>query len=147
MNLPLSLLFSEGEWHRGQGLGFQMSIRVVTLLAVLVVSVLLTRAYIRRRGSFLKNLQGPASSSFILGHEHDIRYQAEVGDCEFKWARQYGAVWRQSGRLGGDCLAIADPKAMQYVFHTSGYHFVKPRAALKLIELVFGQGIFWAQGS
>jgi hypothetical protein len=67
MNLPFSLLFSEAEWHRGQGLGFQMSIRVVTLLAVLIVSVLLTRAYIRRRGSFLKNLQGPASSSFILG--------------------------------------------------------------------------------
>jgi hypothetical protein len=67
MDLPLSLSFLKADWHRGKGLGFQTGIRVVTLLAVLAVSVLLTRAYIRRRSSFLRNLQGPASSSFILG--------------------------------------------------------------------------------
>jgi hypothetical protein len=36
----------------------------------------------------------------VAGNERDIQYQVEVGDCEFKWARQYGAVWRQSGCLG-----------------------------------------------
>ena len=30
----------------------------------------------------------------------DVRYQKEVGDCEFKWVREYGNVWRQHGCLG-----------------------------------------------
>ncbi|KAI0284851.1 cytochrome P450 [Russula brevipes] len=125
-----------------------MGIQVATqfLLAVLVVSVLLTCAYIRRRSSFLRNLQGPASSSFILGNEREIRYQVEVGDCEFKWARQYGAVWRQSGCLGRDRLVVADPKALRHIFHTSGYNFGRPKDALKMTELIFGKGISWAQG-
>jgi hypothetical protein len=67
MNFPLTLSFLKADWHRGEGFGFQMDIRVATLLVVLVISVFLTRAYIRRRSSFLRNLQGPASSSFLLG--------------------------------------------------------------------------------
>jgi hypothetical protein len=63
MNLSQSLSHFKGEWHRGIGTGFQ----VVTLLITLVASLLLTRAYIRRRNSVLQSLQGPPSSSFIFG--------------------------------------------------------------------------------
>jgi len=132
------------EWHRGIGPGFS----VATLLITIVVPVLLTRAlaYIRRRNSVIRNLQGPPPSSFIFGSEVDAIHQNEVGDWGFKCARQYGAVWYQSGCLGRDRLVVADPKALQYIFHTTGYHFVKPKDVLKTIELIFGGGIVWAHG-
>jgi len=44
-----------------------MNVQLATLLAALVVSVLLIRAYIRRRGSVLRSVQGPPPSSFIFG--------------------------------------------------------------------------------
>jgi len=44
-------------------------------------------------------------------------------------------------------LVVADPKALQYILHTTGYHFVKPKDVLKTIELIFGGGIVWAHGS
>lgn len=41
---------------------------------------------------------------------------------------------------------VADPKALQYIFHTSGYHFVKTAETLKTTELLLGRGIVWAHG-
>jgi len=62
MNLPPSLSGLKVEWHWSIGPGSS----VAPLLAALV-TVLLTRAYIQRRNSVLKSLQGPPSSSFIFG--------------------------------------------------------------------------------
>ena len=28
------------------------------------------------------------------GHERQIRAQAQVGDLDFQWIQEYGAVWR-----------------------------------------------------
>lgn len=42
----------------------------------------------------------PAHSHCGIGNDVDLRHQNEVGDCEFKWARQYGSAWRQRGCLG-----------------------------------------------
>ena len=102
----------------------------------------------------------------ISGNEGDIRYQNEVGDREFDWMRKYGSAWRRRGPLGvsffkdrmkpslfytGLCskvdhLSLADPKALQYVLHTSGYHFPKGREVTQNIKLIVGQGIVWAHG-
>jgi hypothetical protein len=49
------------------GPGLQMNVQLAPLLPALVVSVLLIRTYIRRRGSALRSVQGPPSSSFIFG--------------------------------------------------------------------------------
>ena len=93
------------------------------------VAAFITYTYIRRRNSFLSQLQGPKSHSFwigeyqkywfcasatscvtttlilppwptVLGNEGDIYYQNEVGDCEFGWVQQYGSAWRRRGCLG-----------------------------------------------
>lgn len=100
------------------------------------------------------------------GNESDIRYQNEVGDKEFEWMRKYGSAWRRSGPLGVsslegrmkpslsyaemyskvDHLSLADPKALQYVLHTSGYHFPKGREIRQNIKMIVGQGIVWAHG-
>jgi hypothetical protein len=67
-------------------------------------------------------------------------FQSQVGQADFKYRRQYGDVVRIKGAFGvsrkqawpvdeslfielfhqEDRLLISDPKAMQYIFHTSG---------------------------
>jgi hypothetical protein len=37
---------------------------------------------------------------WFSGNESDIRYQNEVGDCEFKWMREYGSAWCRAGCFG-----------------------------------------------
>jgi len=43
-------------------------------------------------------------------------------------------------------LSLADPKALQHVLHTSGYHYPKGREATQSIKLIVGEGIIWAHG-
>jgi cytochrome P450 len=46
-----------------------------------------------------------------------------------------------------DHLSLADPKALQYILHTSGYRFPKGREANQFIKLIVGPGIGWAHGT
>ena len=62
MNPAPSLSHLMLEWHRGIGPGSSVAILLAT-----GVLMLLTRAYIRRRNSVIRSLQGPPSSSFIFG--------------------------------------------------------------------------------
>ncbi|KAI0263459.1 cytochrome P450 [Gloeopeniophorella convolvens] len=114
--------------------------------ALLAVAAFPLYAYNRRRSSFLRKLQGPESSSFWLGNEADLRYQSEVGDNELEWMRQYGTAWRRSGCLGREHLMLADPKALQYIFHTPGYNFPKAADRAKFNQLVVGKGLISIQG-
>ncbi|KAH9011066.1 cytochrome P450 [Lactarius hengduanensis] len=102
--------------------------------------------YSRRRSGSLRDLRGPASSSFWLGNEADIRYQNEVGDCEFKWMREYGNAWRRTGCLGVDRLMVADPKASKHVLHAAGYRYPKTIDRALFIRLVAGNGLISAEG-
>ena len=45
-----------------------------------------------------------------------------------------------------DHLALVDPKALQYILHTSGYHYPKGKEITQAIKLVLGQGVVWAHG-
>ncbi|KAH9025552.1 cytochrome P450 [Lactarius hengduanensis] len=102
--------------------------------------------YSRRRSGSLRDLRGPASSSFWLGNEADIRYQNEVGDCEFKWMREYGSAWRRTGCLGTDRLMLADPKALKHVLHSAGYHYPKTIDRAQVSRMATGNGIVAAEG-
>ncbi|KAF8266539.1 hypothetical protein EI94DRAFT_179815 [Lactarius quietus] len=107
-------------------------------LALIVVPALLTHAYYRWHSDFLRKLRGPNSSSFLYG---------KAGDCEFKWAREYGNVWRQHGCLGRDRLVLAGSTALRYILHVHGYHFDKPTDARKVGEMTSGKGLPWVNGS
>ena len=41
---------------------------------------------------------------------------------------------------------LADPKAFQYILHTSGYRYPKSRDRLQLTRMVAGDGIIWVNG-
>ncbi|KAN0129605.1 cytochrome P450 [Lactarius tabidus] len=121
-----------------------MASQTISLLALTTVLAFLAHAYYRWRNDSLRKLRGPGSSSFLYGNELDVRYQKEVGDCEFKWARKYGNVWRQQGSLGKGRLVVADPTALRYILHVPGNHFGKPMDGQKVVEMTYGKGLVWA---
>lgn len=41
-----------------------------------------------------------AVRSILTGNVRDFSYQTNVGDLDFKYAREYGLVWRMGGALG-----------------------------------------------
>ncbi|KAA1474646.1 cytochrome P450 [Dentipellis sp. KUC8613] len=112
--------------------------------AVFAFSYALYKA--RRARRSLNYLRGPPSSSFWLGNLQDIFYQDQVGDVDFKWMREYGSAWRISGCMGEDYLMLTDPKALQYILHTSGYRFPKRADNVEGTRLALGQGLVWAHG-
>ncbi|KAK0210065.1 cytochrome P450 [Desarmillaria ectypa] len=63
-----------------------------------------------------------------------------------KWSEQYGAVYRTGGCFGQDILSVADPKALQYMFHSSGYRFPKTRDIHRISEALVGRGIATVEG-
>ncbi|OAX43385.1 cytochrome P450 [Rhizopogon vinicolor AM-OR11-026] len=89
----------------------------------------------------LKDIRGPPSHSFWLGSEKVIRSAAQTGDLEFQWVREYGPTWMAKGCFGEEVLWTADPRALQYIFHTSGYKFSKRTVANETVRLFTGESI------
>ncbi|KAJ4490162.1 cytochrome P450 [Lentinula aciculospora] len=101
---------------------------------------------LRRRKS-LRNIRGPPVSSWLLGHEYVLANQAEVGDTEFKWFRDYGTVFRSAGCCGEDILMVSDAEALHHILNTGGYRYPKTKDAIRFIKQISGRGLTWAQGA
>ncbi|KAK0455291.1 cytochrome P450 [Desarmillaria tabescens] len=100
-----------------------------------------------KRRSVTQRIRGPPRPSWLLGHEVFLRSRQHVGDLEMEWYRQYGTVYRTGGCFGQDVLFVADPKALQYIFHSSGYRFPKTRDTYRINEALTGRGIVTAEGN
>ncbi|KAK0187584.1 cytochrome P450 [Armillaria mellea] len=121
---------------------------VLYYIVVPTVAVLLT-VIIRRfkQGrSLVRCVRGPPSPSFLLGHEYLLRNREHAGDLETEWRQQYGAVYRTKGCFSEDILSVSDPKALQYIFHVSGYRFPKTRDANRSINAFTGPGLVVVEG-
>jgi len=114
-----------------------------TVLAGLIFLVYTIYRYFTRPR--LTPLQGPSSSSFLMGNLPEL-YRSLVGEIDFKWQQQYGNAVRFKSIVGNDALWIADPKALQYIFQTSAYHFPKQKERLVVTRLMNGKGLVWAEG-
>ncbi|KAF5321513.1 hypothetical protein D9619_001359 [Psilocybe cf. subviscida] len=86
---------------------------------------------------------GPEPESFALGNLPEL-FQSQVGEPDFKFQRLYGDVTRIKGPFGEDRLLISDPKALQYIFHTSGYNFLKWPERTEISRILMGRGLLWA---
>ncbi|KAI0752821.1 cytochrome P450 [Daedaleopsis nitida] len=93
----------------------------------------------------LADIPGPEAESFWLGHLPEL-FQTPSGDTDFKWQQEYGSVVRVKAPLGEDMLLISDPKALQYIYQTSGYKFPKQPERRILSRLVGDTGLTWAEG-
>ncbi|PBK92219.1 cytochrome P450 [Armillaria gallica] len=108
-------------------------------VAILLTFVLFLRS--KRHRSSVRRIRGPPSPSFLLGHEYLLRNRQHVGDMETKWCQDYGAVYRIKGCFGQDILSVADPKGLQYIFHSSGYRFPKTRDSFHILQALMGPGL------
>ncbi|KAG2147652.1 cytochrome P450 [Suillus clintonianus] len=109
--------------------------------ALCLVAFLAYIAWRNSRRYTLKDIRGPPSHSFWLGSEKVHRNTLQVGDLEFQWAREYGPTWMTKGCLGEEVLWTADPRALQYVFHTSGYRYPKRTISNEITRLFTGKSI------
>ncbi|KIY46558.1 cytochrome P450 [Fistulina hepatica ATCC 64428] len=101
---------------------------------------------LRRRSRLaIYKLPGPPRKSWIYGCFPEI-YNNPAGTKDIEWATQYGNVMKIPGPLGLDRFAIADPRALQYVFQAAGYRFDKDPAHRANGHLLTGPGLVWAIG-
>ncbi|OSC97587.1 cytochrome P450 [Trametes coccinea BRFM310] len=115
------------------------------LTAVLAGLALLYSVYRLLTRPSLSDIPGPESKSFWLGHLPEL-FQEEAGDTDFKWQEQYGSIVRVKAPFGEDMLWISDPKALQYIYQTSGYNFPKQPERRILSRLIGDTGLTWAEG-
>ncbi|KAM5532813.1 hypothetical protein V8D89_013532 [Ganoderma adspersum] len=119
-----------------------MDSRVLLLLAGGALLFATVRRYLSGRA--LRKIRGPPSPSWWMGHSQQMNRQMEVGELDEKWVQEYGTVWRLKGIMGDDDLMVADPKALQHIFHKSGYHFPKSAVARQITREIAGEGILYA---
>ncbi|KAK0227596.1 cytochrome P450 [Armillaria fumosa] len=122
-----------------------LSISHSLVLCLLAYILAVIRMRLKRQA--VRNIRGPPRPSHLLGHEWMIRQQDYVGDLEMQWLQEYGAVYRIGGCFGQDVLMLSDPRALQYVFHTSGYRFPKAADTDRQADALFGPGLATVNGS
>ncbi|KAJ3787298.1 cytochrome P450 [Lentinula aff. detonsa] len=109
-------------------------------LGVIALGYFLYRRYTRIS---ISHIPGPAPESFLLGNLAEL-FQSQVGAPDFKWNQQFGDIVRIKGPFGEDRLVVSDPKAMQYIFQTAGYGFLKWPERTEISRVLMGRGLLWA---
>ncbi|OBZ69536.1 11-oxo-beta-amyrin 30-oxidase [Grifola frondosa] len=117
---------------------------LILWIAVLVVTLLYALRRLLRK-TVVSDLPGPEPESFWLGNLPEL-FQPQAGVTDFKWQDQYGGVVHIKAPFGEDMLVISDPKALQYIYQTSGYNFPKQPERRILSRLVADNGLTWAEG-
>ncbi|KAJ4468353.1 cytochrome P450 [Lentinula aciculospora] len=112
----------------------------VALLGVIAFAYFLHRRYTRIS---ISHIHGPEPESFFLGNLPEL-FQSQVGVPDFKWKQQFGNIVRIKGAFGEDRLVVSDPKAMQYIFQTAGYGFLKWPERTEISRVLMGRGLLWA---
>ncbi|PCH35645.1 cytochrome P450 [Wolfiporia cocos MD-104 SS10] len=113
---------------------------------LLLLGGLLLYAVIKRlKRTSLADVPGPEPESFLMGNLSQL-FQDQAGEADFKWQSQFGGIARIKAPLGEDMLWISDPKALQYIYQTSGYNFPKQPERRALSRLLADHGLTWADG-
>lgn len=107
--------------------------------------LLLYKLYKRISRISIAYVPGPEPESFWLGNLREI-FQSQAGVPDFKYQRLYGDIARVKGAFGEDRLWVADPKALQYIVHTSGYAYPKWPERTEISRVLMGRGLLWADG-
>ncbi|KAK0186090.1 cytochrome P450 [Armillaria mellea] len=109
---------------------------IIPAIAYLLVTVPL-RLWKHRHA--IRKICGPPCPSFLLGLFGLTPPRKET----WRWNGINSTVpyTARAGVSGQDILSVADPKALQYIFHSSGYRFPKTRDVRRIIEVFVGQGV------
>ncbi|KZT63987.1 cytochrome P450 [Daedalea quercina L-15889] len=118
-------------------------IPLFALGAVLLLVTILRKLF--KRSPF-SHVRGPPSPSWLYGHSFTTSRETDVGDLQFQWMHQYGSAWRMKDCFNKDSLWIVDPKAIQYVLQTSGYHFPRTAVGRHIARQFTGESILYVEG-
>ncbi|KAJ7442348.1 cytochrome P450 [Mycena galericulata] len=80
---------------------------------------------------------GPPSPSWVFGDMLQLLLAPQYGDYEFKWLKEFGAVYRLKGCFGQDRLMVSDPLALQYILKSAD--FVHDPVQKNVINILFGK--------
>ncbi|KAI0826389.1 cytochrome P450 [Irpex lacteus] len=116
---------------------------LLTTLPVFVLATIVCAILYCRRVRYVKRIRGPPVHSGAVSNVRNFSYQENVGDLDFKYGKEYGLVYRVCAPLGQDVLMIADPKAIQHIFHKSGYNYLKTTESLIKTHMLFGSSILY----
>ncbi|PBK95281.1 cytochrome P450 [Armillaria gallica] len=118
---------------------------LLPLLSICLFSAVYV-VYKRLKRISIANVPGPQWKSWVYGNLPEL-LKGEAGEMDFKWQSQYGDVVRIRAAFGEDRLLVSDPKALQYIYQTSGYKFMKPPGSGKeFSRLATGTSIFFVEG-
>ncbi|TFK50720.1 cytochrome P450 [Heliocybe sulcata] len=100
-----------------------------------IIGVVCILAYVlkRRMRLPLSDIPGPKSESFLSGNLLEL-FGSGAAEADFRWKDAFGSVVRYNGIIGEEHLMISDPKALQYIFHTHAYHFLKETGGRRAIS-------------
>ncbi|KAJ7445501.1 cytochrome P450 [Mycena galericulata] len=113
-------------------MGHGMSYTTAAALSIVLALYFLTRG---NRG--IRTIVGPPSPSWVFGHMLQLLLAPQYGDYEFKWLKQFGAVYRLKGCFGQDRLMVSDPLALQYILNSA--HFDHAPVMKNLFNILYGK--------
>ncbi|KAK7002333.1 cytochrome P450 [Favolaschia claudopus] len=91
----------------------------------------------RHRGSTIRHVPGPPSTSWIFGNMLQLILPPQHGDYEYSWLNIYGSVYRFKGCFGNDRLMVADPTALKHIVNSPDFVF-GPTLDI-LVQCLFGE--------
>ncbi|KAH9922548.1 cytochrome P450 [Amylocystis lapponica] len=91
------------------------------------------------------DIPGPKPDSFWLGNLPQL-LQEEATTADMAWQKEFGGIARIKAPLGEDMLWLSDPKALQYIYQTSGYNFPKQPERRILSRVIGDYGLTWSEG-
>ncbi|KAJ3801770.1 cytochrome P450 [Lentinula aff. detonsa] len=118
-----------------------METSVLLLVCLFSAAVFIFKA---KLSSPLRDIPGPKSKSFVLGHLREL-LQQPAGLAELEWQRIYGDIVRIKASFGSEQLLVADPKALQHIL-CSGYKWRRSPVRREMGRLTSGKGLAWADG-
>ncbi|KAG7451404.1 cytochrome P450 [Guyanagaster necrorhizus] len=118
---------------------------LLTALWILISSIIAHLVYKRWSRISITNIRGPQPHSILYGNFPEM-LEGQAGDIDFKWQEEFGDVVRIKAPFGEDRLLLSDPKALQYIYHASGYGFTKTSGRLAVSQTIFGPGLVGVDG-
>ncbi|CAK5270874.1 unnamed protein product [Mycena citricolor] len=85
-----------------------------TAFLVVTATYLVKRA-LDSRSHDVNLLRGPSPASWLFGSLPEMFLPHNYGDHEYRWANEYGGVYRLQGVLGQTRLMVSDPVALNYL--------------------------------
>ncbi|KAJ7627812.1 cytochrome P450 [Mycena polygramma] len=99
-----------------------------------------------QRGPRSTKLNGPPSTSRVLGLSRELVQNPDMSFLYEKWADRYGAAYEVPLAFGAKKIVLTDPKALAHFYQSERSVYVKTENDRLFIDKIFGRGIVWAEG-